>query len=98
MAVSAVKVLPRWNDEPLPKTFGMRKNSYATRLRAAITPMMLIFCTVNFVLVKAATSRDSATTTNSSSHMVDVDIIFMLLHFFAAKRLTNTSLQGMLLL
>ena len=36
----------------------LRKNSYATRLRAAITPMMLIFCTVNFVLVKAATRSE----------------------------------------
>lgn len=62
------------------------------------TPMMLIFCTVNFVLVKAATSRASATTTNSSSHMVDVDIIFCSPIFFTTKRLTNTSLQGMLLL
>ena len=75
MAVSAVKVLPRWKLDPVPKTFGMRKNSYATKLIAAMMPMMLIFCTVNFVLVSAAISSARAATTNSSSHIVAVDIV-----------------------
>ena len=42
-AVSAVKVFPRWKEEPVPNTLGMRKNSYATKLSAAIIPMVAIF-------------------------------------------------------
>ena len=45
------------------------------KLSAAMMPMMLIFCTVNFVLVSAAISSARAATTNSSSHIVAVDIV-----------------------
>ena len=37
-------------------------------------PMMLILRTVNLVLVRTATRMARATTANSSSHRMDVDI------------------------
>lgn len=73
-AVSAVKVLPRWKEEPVPSTLGMRKNSYATKLSAAIIPMVAIFWVVNLVLLSAAIRIPSATTTNSRSHITAVDM------------------------
>ena len=38
-------------------------------------PMMLIFCTVNLVFVSAAMSSAKATTINSSSQIIAVDMI-----------------------
>ena len=38
-------------------------------------PMMLIFCTVNLVFVSAAMSSAKATTINSSSQIIVVDMI-----------------------
>ena len=38
-------------------------------------PMMLIFCTVNLVFVSAAMSSARATTINSSSQIIAVDMI-----------------------
>ena len=80
-AVSAVKVLPRWKEEPVPSTLGMRKNSYATKLSAAIIPMVAIFLVVNLVLLSAAIRIPSATTTNSKSHITAVDMDDTSLHF-----------------